>query len=225
MRTWKNAKKSIAVSVMGTDMDALLLPLAKAMNAAYSTPPTWENSDRTAHVVQTTVGGVLTFCWLGTMDLSEWINDDFNPTMEMDHGIGMVHQPSLKNVEAILPNIQKFLEVHGFPPYYMAGHSKGAREAALATAAMLQADNPPAATRLYECPRVGGSGLACYLATENIIGTRTYNAHGDDPITWLPIGFGWEDCCFMQRFAVPDDYDLASKHRMAGVIAGITGVS
>lgn len=203
-------------------IDSLLLPLAVEMNVAYSTVPTWQNASRTAHVVQAVIGGINAFLWLGTEDLEEWILDDFNPLIEASPNIGWVHQPSLENVQEILPFIVAKLTDLGWPPYYFVGHSKGAREAPIAHALMKEAGHPPLASRIYEPPRTGHAMLATYLATENILGTRMTNIHGDDQITWVPIGLGWEDCCRVVAFRVPDTYGLRAKHVMTGVIVGLT---
>ena len=203
-------------------MDQLLLDLAQPMNAAYNQTPTFQNSSKTAHVVHTVVNNMNAFLWLGTEDWQEWVFDDFNPVAVPSPDIGWVHQPSLDNVSEIMPQIEVLLSGLGWPPFLVAGHSKGAREAPIFHALMKEAGHSPLASRLYEPPRAGGSALADYLATENIIGTQTQNAHGADIVTLVPYGFGWENCCRLIELGVPDTFGIRDKHVMSpGVLTGL----
>jgi hypothetical protein len=214
--------------------DPLLMPLAEAILADYApgAVPTWQNSEKTcaAFAGQIAVGrqSVTSIRLLGTTDLLEWVVDDFNP-LETPAGvssqIGPVHQASLNNVRGVLPMIQAYLAALGNPPYALCGHSKGGREAAIACALLKAAGTPPAATRLFECPRPGGEQLATYLRGEDVVGTRTWNCHGADVVTLVPFGPGWADPCPLLDLRVPDDLGIAGKHRISGVIAGLSALA
>lgn len=214
--------------------DPLLMPLAEAILADYApgAVPTWQNSQKTCHVFAgpLSVGRqtITSIRLLGTIDLLEWVVDDFNPLetpLEFSGQIGPVHQASLNNVRAVLPAIQAYLAALGNPPYVLSAHSKGAREAAIACALLKAAGTPPAATRLFECPRPGGDQLATYLRGEDAACTRTWNCHGADVVTLVPFGPGWADPCPLLDLRVPDDLGIADKHRMSGVIAGLSALT
>jgi hypothetical protein len=185
---------------------------------------TWENPNKTCHVYLSTIDYSPVFMFKGTEDAQEW-QQDFNPFIEPDADdpdIGSVHAPSLLNVKAVMPAIIAHMTALNWVPFYLCGHSKGAREAPIAHALLKHIGHPPLATRLYEPPRPGGIKLADYLATENIIGTQTYNESGVDIVTVVPAGFGWEPACHIIRLQVPNTYGIKAKHVMTGVIAGLS---
>lgn len=190
--------------------------------------PRWQNAAKTCHVFASLVsaegaGPVNVVTFEGTTDFAEWL-EDFNPLEEtnlLEPQIGPVHGPSLANVREVGPGIFGWLKGLGWPPYYVVGHSKGAREAPLLHAMFKFMGHAPLATRLFEPPRVGGVKLARYLATDDVGGTQTFNCHGSDIVTLVPDGPEWDDCVPLARVKVPDYFDIAAKHRMPGVAWGV----
>lgn len=206
-------------------VDPVTLLLAVPALACYGpgVVPTYQNPSLTCQVFHTVTGGLNTFMFRGTETWQEWFQD-FNPKTEVDPGepdIGWVHAPSLDNVREVLPFIIATMSAQGWPPFYLVGHSKGARELPIAHAMLKHAGHAPLASRGFEPPRAGGSKLADYLATDNIIGTQTYNACGDDIVTIAPSGFGWEPAFRNLRVPVSDAFGLKQKHVMAGVVSGL----
>jgi Lipase (class 3) len=205
--------------------DPITLLLAGPAAACYAAGavPTWQNPGKTCQVFHSLTGGLDTFMFRGTETAAEWFQD-FNPLTAVDAAdpdIGWVHAPSLNNVREVLPFITATLAAKGWPPFYLAGHSKGARELPIAHALLKHAGHAPLASRGFEPPRAGGSKLADYLATENIVGTQTYNACGDDIVTLAPAGFGWEPSFRDLRVQVSDALGFVQKHIMTGVISGL----
>jgi Lipase (class 3) len=207
-------------------IDPVTLLLAGPALACYAAGavPTWQNPGKTCQVFHTITGGLNTFMFRGTDSFEEWLQD-FNPLTEMDAAtgpdIGPVHAPALDNVREVLHFIIETMNAAEWAPFYLVGHSKGAGEMPIAHALLKHRGHAPLASRGFEPPRVGGSKLADYLATENIVGTQTYNAHGDDIVTLVPAGFGWEPSFRNLRLQVPDTFGIRDKHIMKGVVTGL----
>jgi hypothetical protein len=206
-------------------IDPLLLALAQAeaMTYAPNAVPTWTDTSATWQVFHTVVNGINTFCWEGTMDFAEWL-EDFNPLEEASKDIGLVHKPSLDNVRAVLPLITATLDGLGKPPCYLVGHSKGAREAPIAHAMLKEGGYRVLAGYYYEPPRAGGTMLREYLADQTIVATQTYNSSGSDIVTLVPEGSNWVDIRPLLRLKVSDGLSIRGKHIISGVLEGIANL-
>jgi hypothetical protein len=205
--------------------DPTTLLLAGPALACYAADavPTWQNPSKTCSVFHSITGGLDTFMFRGTETWQEWFQD-FDPSTEVDADdpdIGWVHAPSLDNVREVLPLICTWLAAKGWPQFYLAGHSKGAREVVVAHALLKHIGHPSLATRGYETPRPGGSKLADYVANDNISGTQTHNSSGFDVVTLAPAGFGWEPAFRNILVQVPDNLSFVQKHIMSGVVLGL----
>jgi hypothetical protein len=207
-----------------------ILALAQFQNACYvdAAVPTWENPEKTCHVFFGLVENHPTICFEGTIDLKEWVLDDFNPLESADDlaPVGFVHQPSLHNVRGVWVAVVQKMTSLNWPSFYVVGHSKGAREAALFAVACIAIGHPPMDLVLFEPPRIGGRQLRDYLARAEtgLFATQTWNSHGIDILTLIPWGFGWEDAIPLTSLQVPDTYGLVIKHKMQGVIAGLNNL-
>lgn len=210
-------------------MDPLLLPLAQAAAACYAPGVvySWETPRKLVHVLASQVNGVLTFAFAGTLSFNEWLIDFLvaqEPDFEHDQ-LGWVHAGFLQDAQAAVDAyIAPTLAAAGWPAFYLAAHSKGSGEAVLAHGILKAMGHPPAATRAFEAPRCGGATLTAYLADQNVVWTQTFNAEGDDIVTKVPFGPTWEHCGAPVRLRVPDDLDLAQKHRTPAVLAAIGGL-
>lgn len=206
--------------------DELLLAMAEAVLAAYADAGTmfFENYNQSCHVHHVVVNEINTFIFDGTTDLLEW-DQDLNDSDMTDSNIpeaGEVHSWSMLNIRNAAPVVSAKMADLGWPPCYLAGHSKGAREATLMHAWLKTLGHAPLQTFLFEPPRAGGNRLAAYLADDVIVATQTFNADGPDVVTLLPSGSGWADVrSHMIRLMVPDSMSVADKHRMAAVVIAI----
>ena len=108
----------------------------------------------------------------------------------------------------------------GYPPYDNVGHSKGGAEAPLFHGLMKERGHPPRRTVAFEPPRVGTQIFADYMAGEDYTQTQTVNSDGADIVTLvLPLPAIYTRPPIV--LTVPDGYDVATKHRMPGVIGGL----
>lgn len=210
-------------------LDRVTLPLAEAAAACYApgAVPTWQSSLRLVHVFHSVVLDTNCFAFEGTTDWQEWVVDFFAVQVPVfDHMLlGPVHAGFLLNVESILGDIIAKLSGLGWPPFYLAGHSKGAGEAILCHALLKAIGHPPLATRVFEPPRVGGTQLKSFLAGDDLIWTQTWNAEGSDLVTLVPDGLTWCHDGQVLRLQVPDTYGLAEKHRIPAVLEALSKVT
>lgn len=210
-------------------MDALLFPLANAAGACYVEPPapTFENELKSCHVYESTVNGHPCFAFEGTTDIQEWIIDFLAIQVPvLQHPVlGWVHMGFWEDIGPCVDDIENRLHELGNPPFYITGHSKGAGEAILCHAALKVRGLTPLATRAYEPPSVGGPVLAQFLAGDDLMWTQTFNREGPDIVTLVPGGPTWSHDGQCQRLVVPDNYDVATKHRIPGVMTGLINLS
>ena len=209
----------------------MILPIrlfAEAAAATYvpTAVPLFEGDGKTARIFESEVDGVRCYSFEGTYDALGWIVDFL--TVEVpcfQHPkFGPVHLGILNDIDAVCPRLATHLGSLGWPPYLLAGHSKGAMDAILAHAWMKDAGHPSLATRAFEPAKIGGATLAGYLAGEDILWTQTRNAHGADIVTLVPDGPTWLHLPQPQgpiEIAVPDALGLADKHRIAAVLAAL----
>ena len=185
--------------------------------------PQWRGSPDTGFVYLSMIGGVHCLAAEGTHDLEEWLQDFMCAEVEVfDHPkLGPVHMGIWSDVARLLLPIAGYLQGLGWPPYDVTGHSKGAGWALLFHAAMKDLGHPPRRTIAFESPRVGTSVLRDYLNAERICQTCTFNEHGKDIVTQVPWGDGYCDVREPLILDVPDDLDIAGKHRIPAVIAAL----
>ncbi len=72
-------------------------------------------------------------------------------------------------------------------PVILTGHSKGAAEAVIVAAHLVELGKPPAAVVLFGAPRCGFQGLKSFLSAVRI---ANY-ANPDDPVTKIPTILPW----------------------------------
>jgi len=205
----------------------LALPLAQACADTYApgTQPQWQDNVRLVHVYLSLVNGVHTVAFEGTTDWQEWVFSDFmvgQLILPEYVECGAIHVGFARDVLAVLKPIQEYLASVGNPPYYATGHSKGASESILFAAFMKKSGFPPAATWAFEPARCGGQALLDYLSDIPLSWTRTTNAEGDDLVTRVPFGPSWREIPDPLVLEVPASDDLAQKHRIPAVIAGLS---
>lgn len=206
-------------------MTPLDLALARACAATYdsSVHPEWQDKERLVHVYLSEVDGKPCIAWEGTHNIKEWIIDFIAVEIPIfEHtSAGLLHAGFARDVLTVLGQITAYLEGLGWPPYYNAGHSKGGGECTIFHAFMKEIGHPPLATRAYEPPRVGSDVLRRYVAEDDYASTATRNTHGRDFVTMVPFGPSWIDTRDHVALIVPDDLDLADKHRIPAVLAAI----
>ena len=212
-------------------LDPLLIPLAKASADCYATDVvySWENINKTAHLLHTVVNNTNTFAFCGTLPkVDEWEVDFFAiPISVEDHPqMGDVHAGFLLDAQvAVVEYIAPKLESLGWPPFYLTGHSKGAGEAPLAAGELKAIGHQPIAIRLYEPPMCGGAALLTYLSDIDILWTQTYNNDGVDIVTLVPFGESWKHNGSLLQLKVPDSYDIPTKHRIPAVQAALVALT
>lgn len=206
--------------------DPLLLPLAAAAMRCYDADVkfNWEGEDKTSHVLHTTVNGIHTFVFAGTMDLEEWGVDVLVIPVPVpdEPQLGDVHLGFMLGVRrAVLDFILPTLSELKWPPFYLTGHSKGAAQAGLAHAYLKSMQHLPLATRMYEPPFFGGQKLADLMVGDDVEWTETYNIHRTDIITRVPIGPYWKRHKPSIRLQVSDEADFVTMHKMPAVKAAL----
>ena len=205
-------------------MSSPLLPYAYACQYTYSgAAPTFEDPAKLTHVFVSSVEGRLTFSFEGTEQTLEWLYRDFlvlNPETFEHPEFGFVHGGIAKGAWGVCDQIEACLADAGTTYYAMTGHSKGAGEAWLAAAEMKRRNRPPSYVAAFEGPHVGLAKLQAYCADIPGLETATINSHGRDIVTQVPLD--WPSVKEPRLILpVPDSYDVASKHRIAGVIVGL----
>lgn len=205
-----------------------LIPYAQACAATYSGAfPYYEDPAGLTHVYVSQIDGRVTFAFEGTAQLLEWLYRDFmvlNPETFEHTEFGMVHGGLAKGAWGACDNIESYLIAAGNPPYAFTGHSKGAGEAWLAAAEMKRRGKPPAFVAAFEGPHVGLSTLQAYCADIVGVETATVNYHGRDCVTIVPLD--WPSVKEPRLILpVPDQYDVATKHRIPAVIDALGRLS
>ena len=200
-----------------------LLPYANTMAAIYAddSHPTWQNATKTAHVwLKRAPDGTLEIYFEGTTDIEEWMVDVFCIEVPLlDHPkMGPVHAGFAADIAPLLDAIAN--AVDGFN-YIAIGHSKGGGEVLEFAGEMKDRGHPPTRVIAFEAPRVGTSIMRDYLADIDIVQTATRNIHGTDIICQVPVGPSYVDMRDPLILPVPDSFDIPSKHRMTGVLAGL----
>jgi Lipase (class 3) len=192
--------------------------------------PMWQNVGhlKVVHWFLTDVDGVPTISCEGTNTFWEWIIDFMALKVAFNHDVyGPVHLGLYHDVMSVIDGVCNYLASKGWPEYYMDGHSKGGGEVLLGHAEMKRRGHPPTATRAFEPPRVGTSALVNYLKDEPIVWTATHNHHGTDLVTLVPSELPlavlqpYEELDGRMELAVPDAYDIETKHRIPAVIAAL----
>lgn len=206
-------------------MDALLKALAVPVSAAYvpGVRPWFVSESGTCQLYRDVVGGVNVFTFGPTQDWQEWMVDFFalEVPVHQHSQFGPVHLGFWLDIQSSVAKMSAALADLGWPPYYIADHSKGAGEGILAHAQMKAAGHAPLATRAYEPPCVGGPALTAYLTGEDIGWTKTMNATGADLVTQVPDGPTWQHQGVETILRVPDSYGLAQKHEWPAVLAAL----
>lgn len=202
--------------------DALLLPMALASMACYTDNVqfAWEGEDKTSHLLHTTVNGIDAFVFAGTMDLTEWGLDIFAVPVPIPGvpQVGDLHAGfAIGTYTCIQQYILPIIKSLGITEFYIGGHSKGAGQGGQAHGILKALGHPPTATRLYEPPLFGGQNIANLMTGDDVIWTETFNCHGTDIVTQVPVGPSWKRSCLPIRLQVPDDADIAVKHKMDAV--------
>ena len=206
-----------------TDFTALLAPFA-ARCYVDSETPVYQNPEKTCHLFHWVEGDLHFWAFAGTLPkIDEWLVDlDAVDQPVHDHpALGPVHLGLWINTNGALGTIISTMSALGWPPFVIAGHSKGAGQAILAHAALKDLGHPPVATRAFEPPRVGSQVLRDYLAADDIVWTQTYNSAGNDPVTILPFWRPFVSLGKVLSLPVPDDADVATKHKIPAVLAAL----
>ena len=201
-----------------------LLPFARIMSDIYAddSKPTWTSLTKTVHVfVRQHPDGTTVIAHEGTTDWQEWLVDLLAAEIpfSQDPELGPVHAGMAAEVETVADEIASY--VSNLPKYYLLGHSKGAGEALIQAGAQKKRGHPPSKVIAFEAPRIGTAQMRAYLADIDITQTITQNVHGKDVITQIPVGPTYVDMREPIILAVSDSLDIAAKHRIAGVIAGL----
>ena len=214
---------------------ALIFAQACASTYADGAVPAFQDDVRTVHVFTSKINGLTCFAFEGTNTFWEWLIDFMAFKIPFKHAdYGPVHLGLMRDVMAVKQKIVAFLDAEGNPPYCVAGHSKGAGEAILLHAEMKSMGYAPMQTWAFEPPRVGTHILRDYLAGEPIGWTATRNSHGrdlvtlvpnDDPLIPLPdILLPWREIGGGMELIVPDDDDLAAKHRIPAILTALAAL-
>lgn len=202
-----------------------LLPYALACAGTYeaSAVPQWRATPDTGNVYLSLLGGVHCIAAEGTHNFDEWVLDFMAEEVEVtDHPrFGPVHKGIWSDVEKCVLPVAGYLQSLGWPVYDVTGHSKGAGWGLLFHAAMKDLGHPPRRTAAFESPRIGTPVLRQFLNAEAIYQTATQNAHGKDIVTQVPWFDGYCDVREPLVLTVPDDLDVAAKHRIPAVIAAL----
>ena len=85
-------------------------------------------------------------------------------------------------------------------PVILTGHSKGAAEAVIVAAHLVELGKPPKAVVLFGAPRCGFQGLKTFLSAVTIVNY----ANPDDPVTKIPTILPWRD---IREPRILDDID------------------
>ena len=202
---------------------ALLAPYA-ARCYVDGVAPAWENADRTCHLFHFIDGVHHVWAFSGTLPkLDEWLVDfDAVDQGVHDHPLlGPVHAGLWRNTVGAVGFITATMEALGWPAFYLCGHSKGAGQAILAAAALTDAGHAPVACRAFEPPRVGHQQLRQFLAGSDLVWTQTVNSCGPDIVTVVPFWGGWTSAGSIAVLHVPDEADVATKHKIPAVLAAL----
>lgn len=199
-----------------------LLPYAQLCAETYSNPlATFEDTGRLVHVYERRVNGRVSFAFEGTSKGPEWILRDFNlvgPETFAHPYLGVLHNGFARDAFAVVDRIAAYLELGGWPPYSITGHSKGG-EGWIAAAELKHRGHPPAFVAMFESPHIGNEAFRQYCADIPGIETATVNAHRRDVVTLFPLG--WRSIKPRILLPVPDSYDEAEQHRIPAVLAAV----
>ena len=204
-----------------------LLSYAQIMSAIYSddSAPTWQNELKTFHgFLRESPDGLPIVVVEGTTDLLEWMVDIFCVEVPVAtyRDLGFVHAGMMADVLSVIDQIEAEIRTSG-KQFRLVGHSKGAGEALLLAGALKNRGLPPSQVIALEAPRIATTDLQAYLADIDIVQTMTRNVHGSDIICQVPFGPTYVDMRAPQILPVPDSFDIPTKHRIAGVLAGLGG--
>ena len=212
---------------MSEETVTLLQHLAIASANCYvaSHEPAWANEDKTSQVFvfEATENTPLIYALPGTEEFADWlVNCDIFPMEARDHvRFGPVHrgfyEAALPASEFILHDLHK----RNWPPFALAGHSKGGAVTGLVAALLCYNGLHAEMVGLFEPPRFATGVLADFLSCLNIQRTRTRNASGPDLITFLPLLVGFTDIGNEMMLTVPDDADAEAKHKIPCVLAAL----
>jgi hypothetical protein len=206
-----------------------LIPYARACEATYDPAAIRfaEDPARLTHLYLSEIDGAPCFAFEGTSDPEEWLWRDFLVigVGTFEHpAYGPIHDGIAKGAIGILPAITDYLAAGGWPPFALAGHSKGAGEAIIAAAELKRIGRAPRFFAAFEAPHVGGPALRAWLADVAGAETATFNAHGRDLVTmvpWATPALRWESAKDRIALPVPDDLGMADKHRIPAVLGAL----
>lgn len=206
-----------------------LVPYAELCVASYlpDIRPFTEDADKLTHVFISQIEGRPCFTYEGTHDIEEWLWRDFlvlGMTTFEHAEFGTLHDGIAKGALGTVDAIAGYLSEQGWPAFDLVGHSKGAGECLVAAAELKRRGHAPHFFASFEAPHVGTGKLRDYMADINGIETATYNSHGRDLVTCVPWStpiIGWGSMKDRIQLAVPDTYDLATKHRIPAVLAAV----
>lgn len=206
--------------------DATTLKLAPYAAKCYvdGVQPAYQNDDLTCHLYHFIDGDAHVWAFSGTLPkIDEWLVD-LNAVDQPIHdhpSLGPVHLGLWENTSGALAFISAKMQDLGWPAFYVCGHSKGAAQAILASAALMDAGHAPVACRAFEPPRVGSVSLVRFLSGFDIAWTQTYNANGSDPVTVVPFWSPFVSLPNVIPLQVPDDADIATKHKIPAVLSAL----
>jgi len=202
-----------------------LLPYAQIMAAIYAddSAPQFVNELKTFHgFVREAPDGLPTISVEGTTDIVEWMVDIFCVEVPVAtyRDLGPVHAGMMADVLSVIDQIEAWIRGDG-RPFRINGHSKGAGEGLLLAGALKNRGLVASQVIAFEAPRIATTDLRAYLAGIDIVQTATHNVHGTDIITQVPFGPTYVDMRAPGLLTVPDSFDIPTKHRIAGVLAGL----
>jgi len=187
-------------------------------------PPTWSDPINDVHVfIGMLSGGVHGIGFEGSQSLIDWIRDiQALPLFSFTHlKLGPLHHGLYQTAASALPAITSYLSGLGWPDYVIYGHSKGAGEALIAAALLVDLGHPPLRVGAFEAPRVGTRMLRSVLSGVDVVQTATRNVRGVDIVTRSPPWIGFVDARDPIVLTVPNSFDIATKHRIPAVIAAM----
>ena len=206
-----------------TNFTAILAPYA-ARCYVDSEMPVWENDDKTCHLFHWVDDDFHIWAFSGTLPkLDEWLVD-LHAAQQILHdhpSLGPVHSGLWFNTSPALDFINQSMSALGWPAFLITGHSKGAGQAILASAALIDAGHSPVACRAFEPPRIGSAKLREFLSGFDLQWTQTYNLSGNDPVTVLPFWSPFVSVNGVIPLQVPDDADIATKHKIPAVLTAL----
>lgn len=202
-----------------------LLTYAQVVNGCYddNAVPTFQDATKMTHVFHVVVNGVDHFNFDGTLDVAEWLNRDFDVIgiETFKHPLfGPLHNGFARGALGVTPKIAAWLRENRTSVFTIGGHSKGAGEAQIAAAELRRLGFPAARVYLFEPPRAGTFVLKSYLASLDVVSTKTINGSGSDMVTEVPP-YPWVDPVTPIMLRVSDGDNIATKHKIPAVIAAL----